>query len=209
MYVPTFAAIDEAAARAVVTEVGSGWLVTNSPEGPPLATLMPLLWRDDLLIAHLAKANPHWRSITDSTPGLMIVTGPEAYVSPSWYASKLEHGRVVPTWNYLAVHLSGPVRVHQDSDWLRAAVTDLTDHHEHQRPAPWQVTDAPDDYITSQLRAIIGIEMRVEHVEGKAKLSQNRSEDDRGGVVEGLGQVSDPGSSSIAAAMRSADTDAG
>jgi len=207
VYVPAFSAIDEASARGLVTEIGSGWLVTSDPEGAPQATLMPVLWQGDVLIAHMAKANPHWRSITDGMPGLMIVTGPQAYISPSWYASKAEHGRVVPTWNYLAVHLSGPVQVHHDPQWLLAVVSALTDHHEGARHQPWHVADAPDDYIASTLASIVGLELHVERVEGKAKLSQNRSEADRAGVIDGLDRLTDPGGAAIATAMRSADRD--
>ncbi len=208
MYVPAFSAIDEATSRAVVDEIGAGWLVTSDADGSPQATLMPVLWRGDVLIAHMARANPHWRSIANGTPGLMIVTGPQAYVSPSWYASKAEHGRVVPTWNYLAVHLSGPVTVHDDPQWVLAVVSALTDQHERARPEPWHVTDAPDDYIATQLKAIVGIQLRVERVDGKAKLSQNRSEADRAGVADGLGRLADPGSAAIASAMRDANRDA-
>ena len=186
MYVPGFAAVDDDSARDIVAAARSGWLVTGNGDGPPAATLMPILWRGDRLVAHMAKANPHWRAITDGMQALVIVTGPEAYISPSWYASKAEHGRVVPTWNYLAVHITATVRVHHDPAWLLAAVTDLTDNHETNRVNRWQVTDAPDDYITSQLNAIVGIELQIERVEGKAKLSQNRSEPDRHGVIEGL-----------------------
>src|SRR5829696_4273194 len=100
MYVPAFTAIDEEHARGIVAETASGWLVTANDDGPPEATLMPILWRDDRIIAHMARANTHWRHITSGMPGLLIVAGPEAYISPSWYASKTEHGRVVPTWNY-------------------------------------------------------------------------------------------------------------
>ncbi|HRE02636.1 MAG TPA: FMN-binding negative transcriptional regulator, partial [Ilumatobacteraceae bacterium] len=177
MYVPSFTAIDDEQAR--------GWLATNSPDGadsPPAATLMPILWRDDTVIAHMAKANPHWRAITDAAPGLFIVSGPEAYISPSRYASKAEHGKVVPTWNYVAVHLIGTVRIHRDPEWVLNAVTMLTDRHERPRAEPWQVSDAPSDYVEALLNAIVGVEMRVTSVDGKAKLSQNRSATDRAGV---------------------------
>ncbi|HUC32326.1 MAG TPA: FMN-binding negative transcriptional regulator [Ilumatobacteraceae bacterium] len=187
MYVPAFSAIDDDEARAIVADIGSGWLVTASADGPPTATLMPVLWRDDRVVAHMARANPHWREIADGTPGLLIVGGPEAYISPSWYASKAEHGRVVPTWNYLAVHLSGSVTIRPESEWVRALVTDLTEHHERDRVDRWHVTDAPDEFIDAQLKAIVGVEMLVERVEGKAKLSQNRTDADRRGVVAGLG----------------------
>jgi transcriptional regulator len=201
MYVPGFAALDDPAARAVVAEARSGWLVTAPPGEAPIATLMPVLWRGSRLVAHMARANPHWRAIPDDTAGLVIVSGPEAYISPSWYPSKREHGRVVPTWNYLAVHLSGPVRVHHDPSWLRDLVTDLTDHHEGDRAAPWHVTDAPEEYITAQLRAIVGIDMEVEHVVAAAKLSQNRPEPDRAGVIEGLADEPHRDTAAIAEAM--------
>jgi transcriptional regulator len=201
VYVPGFAALDDAEARAIVAEARSGWLVTALPGEAPVATLMPVLWRGSRLVAHMARANPHWRTISDDTAGLLIVTGPEAYISPSWYASKREHGRVVPTWNYLAVHLSGPVRVQHDPSWLRDLVTDLTDHHEGARAAPWHVTDAPEEYIAAQLRAIVGIEMAVEHVVGTAKLSQNRPAPDRAGVVEGLADEPHRDATAIAEAM--------
>jgi transcriptional regulator len=187
MYRPAFTVVDdEREARAMVAAARSGWFVTSSPEDGPVATLLPILWQGPKVIAHLAKANPQWRPIHDGDRALVIVGGPEAYVSPSWYPSKDEHGRVVPTWNYLAVHLAGPVRVHRDPEWLRRAVTDLTEHHERDRSPRWQVSDAPEAFIDSQLKAIVGIELFVERVEAKAKTSQNRPEQDRLGVIEGL-----------------------
>jgi len=202
MYVPAFSAVDEEHARAMVSGIATAWLVTATESRPPAATLMPILWHEDRVIAHMAKANPHWRTITDGTPGLMIVHGPEAYISPSYYASKAEHGRVVPTWNYLAVHLTGPIHIHHDPEWLRQAVTELTNHHEHPRTEPWHPTDAPADFITAQLRAIVGVDMHVESFDGKAKLSQNRPEQDQLGVIRGLRRDSQPhANSSIATAM--------
>ena len=204
MYVPAFSAIDDDEARAIVADIGSGWLVTASADGPPTATLMPVLWRDDRVVAHMARANPHWREIADGTPGLLIVGGPEAYISPSWYAAKAEHGRVVPTWNYLAVHLFGSVTIRPESEWVRALVTDLTEHHERDRVDRWHVTDAPDEFIDAQLKAIVGVEMLVERVEGKAKLSQNRTDADRRGVVAGLGAEDGRDAAVIAVAMAAA-----
>ena len=149
-------------------------------------TYLPVLWREDRVIAHFAKANRHWREITPDIPALVIVTAPEAYVSPQWYAAKAEHGKVVPTWNYIAVHLTGLARVHEDTEWLRMAVEELTHEHEQRREERWHVTDAPSSYIDRQLRGIVGVELTVTRVEGKAKLSQNRSRADREGVVAGL-----------------------
>ncbi len=186
----------------MVAAVRVGWLVTSVEGGAPQATLLPIMWEGDTVIAHMAKANGHWRQIVPDSPALVIVTGPDAYITPSWYASKLEHGKVVPTWNYTAVHLSGRVRTHDDPDWIRTAVEDLTDRHEHPRADPWEVADAPDDFITGQLRAIVGIEMHVEKVEAKAKLSQNRSQADRHGVIEGLHDEPHPGAAEVAAAMQ-------
>jgi transcriptional regulator len=166
--------------------LASAEFITVGRDGYPLSTLLPIIWRDDVVIAHMARANPHWRHIADDAPALLVCGGPQAYISPTWYAAKREHGRVVPTWNYSAVHLTGRARVHDDVEWLRGAVTELVGRHESHRDDPWQVTDAPAQYIEGQLRGIVGIEIRVERVEGKAKLSQNRSEADRRGVIEGL-----------------------
>ncbi len=202
MYTPPFNRDDdEARLRAFVADVGAGWLVTSRVDGPPSATYLPVVWRGETVVAHFAKANPHWRELHGEVPALLIVTGPDAYVSPSWYASKAEHGRVVPTWNYSAVHLTGLVRVHEDPAWLRSAVTDLTDLHEASRKHGWAVTDAPEAFVEGQLRGIVGLELTVTGVEGKAKLSQNRSQADRDGVVHGLRGEPRPGSHAVAAAM--------
>ena len=191
MYVPVFNALDDrAAVRTMVAGIGAAELVTVGDDGYPLATRLPVVWDEDggRLVMHLARANPHWRAIPSDAgvPALVVVTDSEAYVSPAWYASKAEHGRVVPTWNYSAVHLTGRVRRHEDPEWLRAAVTMLTEQHESMRAEPWAVTDAPAAYVDKQLRAIVGLELTIERVEGKVKLSQNRSEEDRAGVVAGL-----------------------
>lgn len=187
MYTPPFnAVLDEDEARAMVAAFRTAWLVTVAGDGVPIATLLPVLWRGDVVIAHMAKANPQWRGITDDAPALLIASGPDAYISPSWYAAKAEHGKVVPTWNYSAVHLTGTVRVHLDSDWLRGAVTELTDTHEAGRDPRWHVTDAPQNYVDAQLNGIVGIQFTVTRVEGKAKLSQNRSQADQAGAIAGL-----------------------
>jgi transcriptional regulator len=187
VYVPHFNALDDAEeVRALVGAVGSAQLVTVGTDGYPLSTLLPVIWDEERLVFHFARANPHWRSIEPETPGLAVVTGPEAYISPAWYASKAEHGRVVPTWNYSAVQFRGRVTVHDDPEWLREAVTRLTDLHEHTREKPWAVADAPASYVEKQLRAIVGVELSIESVEAKAKLSQNRSEEDQDGVIAGL-----------------------
>lgn len=186
MYVPAFNRVDESEARAMVAAYATAELVTTGPDGYPSATLLPVVWEGDTVVAHLARANPQWRSIGEETPVLLVCTGPQAYVRPSWYA-EAEHGRVVPTWNYTSVHLTGRARVVHDTVWLRGAVERLTDRHEAGRTDRWQVHDAPDDYVEKMLRAVVGVEIRVERVEAKAKLSQNRSAPDRAGVIEGLG----------------------
>src|SRR3954467_5247264 len=136
MYVPRFNAVDdEQAVRAMVRAVGAGELVTVGEDGYPLATRLPVVWEGDRLVMHIARANPHWRSVPADAeiPALVVVTGAEAYVSPAWYASKAEHGRVVPTWNYSAVHIIGRVRRISCPAWLRRAVTLLTEAHESVR----------------------------------------------------------------------------
>ena len=212
VYTPPFNSVaDEAAIRAMVAEYRTAWLVTVGPDGIPTATLLPIFWHEDTVIAHQAKANAQWRTIAEDAPGLLICSGPEAYVSPSWYAAKAEHGKVVPTWNYSAVHLTGTVRVHHDPEWLRRAVTELTGNHEAGRPHPWQVSDAPEAYIAAQLNGIVGIEFTVTSVEGKAKLSQNRSAADQAGVIAGLREAGelDPHQAAGAHAVADAMTELG
>jgi len=186
LYVPTFNVMDADDVRPFVAAVATAQLVTVGADGVPDATFLPVLWEGDRLVGHLARANAHWRRIIDGSAALAVVTGADTYVSPSWYAAKAEHGRVVPTWNYSVVHLRGRVVVHDDPAWVRALVTRLTDRHERQREKPWAVTDAPPDYIDKNLRPIVGVELVVDSVEAKAKLSQNRSEEDRAGVAAGL-----------------------
>lgn len=190
MYVPHFNAVAEDEARSMVAAYGAGELVTTGLDGYPLATLLPVLWSGPTVVAHFARANPHWRAIATEEPGspaLLVCGGPQAYIHPGWYAAKSVDGKVVPTWNYSSVHLTGRARVVDDREWLRDVVTRLTDHHEAGRDDRWRVTDAPAGYIDKMLGAIVGVELRVERVEAKAKLSQNRSEADRRGVVAGLG----------------------
>jgi transcriptional regulator len=204
MYIPSFNRIDdESEIRRFVAHARSAEFVTVGPDGFPVATLLPIMWEDGTVLAHMARGNPQWKSITPGDPGLLICSGPEAYISPSWYAAKAEHGRVVPTWNYSAVHLSGTVVVHEDREWLRDVVTRLTATHEHGRAEPWQPTDAPEKYIDGQLGGIVGLEITVTRVEGKSKLSQNRSEADRRGVVAGLRDENHYEAGEVAAAMES------
>ena len=203
MYIPRHFRLDDPAeVLALVASAGSADLVTVGHDGVPVATLLPVVWQPERgrLVAHMARANPHWKLIGSDAPALAIVTAAQAYVSPAWYASKAEHGRVVPTWNYSAVHLTGTIRVHDDVDWVRDAVTLLTGVHESARQPGWAVTDAPERYIEGQLRGIVGIELTVTGVEAKAKLSQNRSDADRAGVVAGL--LAEPRADGVAEAMQ-------
>lgn len=137
-----------------------------------------------VLRAHVARANPQWRELAGEC--LVVFRGPQAYISPTWYATKAQTHQVVPTWNYATVHVWGQPRVVEDAGWLRRQVGDLTEAHERTQPKPWQVADAPEPYIARQLKAIVGIEITISRVEGKWKMSQNRSECDRRGVQEGL-----------------------
>jgi transcriptional regulator len=143
-----------------------------------------------VLRCHVARANPLWRSLSTAAQTLVIFQGEDSYISPAWYAAKQQHGKVVPTWNYVVVHAYGRPRVVHDAEWLRALVTALTDRHEAGRPEPWRVTDAPADYVEKMLEAIVGVEVEIVRMTGSWKLSQNRSAADRQGVIDGLAATS-------------------
>lgn len=138
------------------------------------------------LRAHLARANPQWRDLVQGAEATVVFQGSDAYVTPSWYATKAETGRVVPTWNYALVEARGPARAIHDAGWLRRQIDDLTAEQEGGRPAPWAVSDAPAAFVDSQLRGIVGVEITLTGLTGKWKASQNRTEADRQGVVQGL-----------------------
>ncbi len=138
------------------------------------------------LVAHVARANPVWRSFSGSIPSVVIFQGPQTYITPSWYAGKATHGREVPTWNYAVVHAHGIPRVIEDVDWLLAHVTQLVDTHEAGEAVPWKVSDAPAEFIDKMLGGIVGVEIPIARITGKWKVSQNRSDLDKLGVVEGL-----------------------
>ena len=146
------------------------------PDPAPLGTLR----------AHVARANPVWRDFSKDVEALVVFQGAQGYVTPSWYPTKKEDGKVVPTWNYLVVHAYGPLRIVDDAAWLRAFVTRLTDRFEAASADPWKVTDAPDDYVEKMLTAIVGIEIPLTQLLGKWKVSQNRPAADREAVVQGL-----------------------
>lgn len=177
---------DENTIRSFVREVGVAEVVTVGEDGYPQSTLLPIVWEGDKVIAHFARVNKHWEQIPDGTPTLLIVRGAHAYVSPSWYPSKQEHGRAVPTWNYSKVQLRGRARVFHDQEGLMNAIAILTEEHEAPREERWAITDAPADFIDGMLKGIVGIEIDIEHVDAKSKLSQNRPDEDRWGVIHGL-----------------------
>jgi transcriptional regulator len=188
MYVPRHFSADDAVVRELLDSADVVDLVTSGTGGL-LATLLPFVHDPDVrpegaLLGHLARPNDQWRSA--GSEALAIVRGTDAYVSPSWYVSKSEHGRVVPTWNYVTAHVYGTLIVHDDLDWLREQVRRLTDKYEGRRQAPWSVDDAPARFFEGQLRGIVGVELRISRIEAKAKLSQNRSAADIDGVIDGL-----------------------
>ncbi len=194
MYVPAHFAADDAAVHELLTHHGAADLVTATPVGL-LATLLPFVYDPAVgergaLLGHLARNNEQWRQPVLGQ-ALVIVRGPDAYVSPGWYASKAEHGRVVPTWNYVTAHVHGQLVVHDDPAWVEALVRRLTGRHEAQSARPWSVDDAPAAFIAGQLRAIVGVELVISRVEAKAKLSQNRPAADVDGVIAGLQERGD------------------
>ena len=186
MYVPEAFSVDAPEVAQLLAASGAGELVTSSAAGL-LATTVPFVHDPaaGVLRGHLARNNEQWQHGCDGE-ALVIVRGPDGYVSPSWYASKREHGRVVPTWDYVTVHVYGELRVHDDVEFVRRVVEDLTAKHEAGREHPWAVTDAPARYVEGQLRAVVGVEVVISRVLAKAKLSQNRPAADVDGVVAGL-----------------------
>lgn len=156
------------------------------------------------LVGHVARANPVWRQASTEVDALAIFSGPHGYVSPGWYPTKQETGKVVPTWNYAVVHAYGRLRFIEDATWLRALVERLTHRYEAGRTAPWAVSDAPNDFIDALLGAIVGVEMVVTRMVGKWKLSQNRPAPDRDGVLRGLGDEPAPAAADLATLMRRA-----
>ncbi|ALA18418.1 MULTISPECIES: FMN-binding negative transcriptional regulator [Chelatococcus] len=173
-----------------------GLMITSGEDGP-LANPVPFLLDAEaapkgVLRAHLARANRQWQALAAGEPALAVFQGVDTYVTPSWYETKKETGKVVPTWNYAIVQVRGPVRVIEDKEWLRRQITALTAQHEGGRMEPWAVTDAPEDFVAAQLKGIVGIEMTIEAIDGKWKVSQNRPAPDRIGVAEGLAAETDP-----------------
>ncbi len=154
------------------------------------------------LRGHVARANPVWKDFSRDVDVLVIFQGPSSYITPSWYETKKETGKVVPTYNYCTVHAHGPLVIHDDREWLRGMVTRLTQRFEATRPAPWAVSDAPADFIDKQLAAIVGIEIPIARIVGKWKVSQNRPVTDRPGIVSGLQAQGIPAATAMADLVR-------
>ncbi|EIK60860.1 FMN-binding negative transcriptional regulator [Pseudomonas lactis] len=196
MYTPRAFALDDLPEiQQLIQHTRLAQLVTVGENGLQ-ASHLPLLLNPDegpngTLYGHLAKANPQWRELQNGSEALVIFAGAEAYISPAFYPAKAEHGKVVPTWNYIAVHAYGKPEVFSDAERLLKVVTALTDRHESGRAQPWRVSDAPADYIDGMLKAIVGFALPIERLVGKRKLSQNRSAADMAGVRDGLAASAD------------------
>ncbi|NGM21181.1 FMN-binding negative transcriptional regulator [Roseomonas stagni] len=205
MYIPPAFRLDDLPGlHGTIRAAGLANLVTATAEGLVASPLPLFLDPEDgpfgTLHGHLARANPQWRTPAIGQ-AMAVFMGPDAYVSPSWYPSKQEHHRVVPTWNYVTVHAYGAAEFYEDPDRLLALVTRLTERHESPRPAPWAVFDAPADFIRGQLKGIVGLRLPIARLEGKRKLSQNRSAEDRAGVRTALAASDRPADRAVAAAM--------
>jgi transcriptional regulator len=210
MYQPPHHAEDRVEViHALIRAHPLGLLVSNGEDGPT-ANPLPFLLDADVgphgrLRAHLSKANPQWRQIAErpDVPVLVVFQGVDTYITPSWYATKRETGKVVPTWNYAIVQARGHARIIDDRDWLAGQIRELTGTHEADRDQPWQVADAPEPFIDAQIKGIIGIEIDIASLVGKWKVSQNRPVADREGVIEGLAaRAEKPGAAEMAKIVR-------
>ena len=209
MYLPAhFAETRREVLAGFIAAQPFGLLITHDAESGIVADGVPFVLDTDpaggpgILRAHVARANPLWRRAASLSGKVLVVfQGPHGYVSPAWYPGKAEHGKVVPTWNYVTVQTHGTLRAIDDAAWLHAFVTRLTDRHEQPRPAPWAVSDAPVDYVASMLRGIVGIEIVLSAMTGKWKVSQNRPAADRAGVAAGLRSEGAAAGSALAAAV--------
>lgn len=196
MYIPgAFSETDTQELTGLIQRYPLGLLVTSGASGL-LASPIPFLCRakdgKTMLVAHLAKTNPHWKDLVGLKECLVVFQGADNYVTPAWYPSKQTTHKVVPTWNYEMVQVKGIPSVIESPDWLRSQVGDMTDSMEQKRKSPWKVADAPADFIRSQLKAIVGLEIKITEIKGKWKMSQNRTPKDAQGVVEGLSDPNDP-----------------
>ena len=186
MYIPRHFSVEDPVAQQFLENLKSGHLVTNTAQGM-LSTMIHVTFdkADRSIIGHVARGNSQWSEKTNQE-ALFISAPVDSYISPSWYASKQEHGKVVPTWDYMLAHVYGDLIIHDDVDWLRIAVSNLTDSFEAGRAKPWKLDDAPEDYVAGQLRAIVGVEIKVARLEVSFKMSQNKTKADLDGVIDGL-----------------------
>ena len=204
MYLPPLFRIDDLASQhEIIRRNPFATLVTRSGNGM-VADHIPFILdagrgEKGVLRAHVARANPLWRTHPSETEVLVIFSGAHRYITPSWYATKRETGKVVPTWNYVALHAFGPLKVFDDEAWLRQQIGELTTRQEAERRAPWAVSDAPAEFVAAQIKMIVGIEVPILRVEAKSKVSQNRPPADRDGVIEGLEAEGDDASRAMAA----------
>ncbi|MFL4998322.1 MAG: FMN-binding negative transcriptional regulator [Microvirga sp.] len=199
---PHFREDDLAVQHALIKAHPLGLLVTFGSDGLE-ANPIPFVLEASAsslgtLKAHLSRANPQWRNFDPAQEALVVFQGPETYITPSWYAAKREHGKVVPTWNYAIVQARGRLTIRDDPDWLRQQITAMTAMQEGPRPEPWNVSDAPAPFVAAQLKGIVGIEIEITRIEGKWKVSQNRPEADRLGVSAGLRLSQDDASHQMA-----------
>ena len=186
MYIPRHFKASDEAAQEFLSHIESGHVVSNSEKGL-ISTLIPLIYNQEAntFLGHIAKQNDQ-ASLATNQEALLISVLNETYISPNWYASKAEHHKVVPTWDYMLIHAYGELVIHNDADWILKQVTQLTNRFEKDQPKPWSVDQAPTDYVGGQIRAIVGIELKLSRIEVSFKMSQNKSEADLDGVIAGL-----------------------
>jgi transcriptional regulator len=205
MYVPRPFVPDADSVRDLLINQRASDLITMTPQGL-VATLLPFDYDPDTgehgaLIGHMARGNDQWREPVQGE-AMVIVRGPEAYVTPSWYPTKLEHHRVVPTWNYITAHVYGQLFVHDEPAWIEAQIRRLTERHEADYAEPWSVDQAPSKFIAQQLRAVVGVELAISRIEAKFKLSQNQPQPNVAGVIAGLESRGQSDDAAVAAAVR-------
>jgi transcriptional regulator len=195
MYIPkVFEQADSASVFKLVKDFPFATLIASSNDGLE-AEHLPMYMDDGVLQGHVAKGNPFWQRIAEGSDVMAIFQGANSYISPSYYPSKQRDGKVVPTWNYLVVHVKGKIKYKHEANWKLSMLTRLTDLHETKKSMPWQVSDAPQDYLVNMLSALVGIEIHIESMAGKWKVSQNQSAENKQGVVDGLAQEETPSAS--------------
>jgi transcriptional regulator len=210
MYQPPYHREDRLPVQhALIRAYPLGTMITSGPGGlagnPIPFILDEKAGSNGILKSHIARANRQWREFDPQSEAMVVFMGPQTYVSPSWYVTKQESGKVVPTWNYACVHVYGLIRLIEDRDWLYSQIRELTELQERDRTSPWSVDDAPPGFITSMIEAIIGIEITISRIEGKWKVSQNRNEADRQGVIVGLTESGDVTDRAMADLVAGAD----